>query len=64
MFILKWGAYAAAAGYVLKNIDIFALLGAMCGSFLFMCGIERGGSLIKLIIAVYLLVKLFTGAIV
>jgi len=61
MFIFQWGAYAAAAVYVLKNIDIFALLGAMCGSFMFMCGVGRGGSLVKLILAIYLLIKLFQG---
>ncbi len=59
MFLLQWGAIATGAMYVLKNIDIFALLGAMCGSFTFMCGVERGGALVKLILAVYLLIKLF-----
>ena len=61
MFVLKWASYAAAAAYILRNIDILALLGAMCGSFLHICGVEKSGAWIKLILGVYLLVKLFQG---
>lgn len=63
MFLAKWGAYGAAAMYVVRNIDIFALLGAMCGSFLYMFGIRRGGELVKLAFALYFLVKIFHGVI-
>ncbi len=59
MLLFQWGAYAVVAGYILKNIDIFAVLGAMCGSFIFMCGVERSGALVRLILDVYLLIKLF-----
>lgn len=61
MFVLQWGAYAAALGLILKNIDILGLLGAMSGSFMVMCGVKKAGQWTKTIIALYLLVKVFTG---
>ncbi|MHB1420976.1 MAG: hypothetical protein ACYCX4_15575 [Bacillota bacterium] len=61
MFILKWGAYAAAIGLIFKNIDILGLLAAMCGSFMVMFGVQKGGQWIKTIMAIYLLIKIYMG---
>lgn len=62
MFFLKWAAIGAGVIYFIKNIDIFGIIAAMCGSFLAMCGLESGGKIVKLALGVYLLVKIFMSS--
>jgi len=56
-FLVKWPLLAAGAGLVIKNIDILAPIAGVVGSFFYMCGLSKGGLIVRVTLAIYLLVK-------
>lgn len=61
--LVKWAGYTAAAAFFHKNIDFFAIITAMCGSFMYMCGIPKGGLIVRVAMAGYMLVKVIGGTV-